>query len=171
MQKSSQLNEGYKITNVNSFTNPPKKKSIKKTTSGHTVLSDEYRGTEGAVLFPPWVRRFYSTRRPSARPPLPGNVHSAFRGALVSSFFPSQLQGLLTSGVSHCCHPSHTSFLWKPCHLLWQGWFWWNALFASLWCVQRCGRTRKLGRVKFQAWHKDATCGCVRFMPLSSLAC
>ena len=30
MQKSSQLNEGYKITNVNSFTNPPKKKKHKE---------------------------------------------------------------------------------------------------------------------------------------------
>ena len=105
---------------VNSLTNPPKKtknkqtkknrKSMKKTTSGHAVLCDEYLGTEGVVLFPPWAQRFYSTRRPSARSASPGNVHSAFCGTMVSSVFPSQLQGLLTSGVSHCCRPSQHCF-------------------------------------------------------------
>ena len=91
----------------------------------------------GAVLFPPWAWRFYSTRSPSACSPSPGNVHSAFCGAVVSSFFPSQLQGLLTSGVSHCCRPSRHVFPLKAMsplvvRLVLMEW----ALCFSLMCAQ-----------------------------------
>lgn len=92
---------------------------MKKTTSGHAVLCDEYLGTEGVVLFPPWAQRFYSTRRPSAPSASPGNVHLHFAGPwfLQSSHLSFKASSHPVSPTA-AVHHSAVSSLRRQGHLL-----------------------------------------------------
>lgn len=132
---------------------------MKKTTSGHAVLCDEYLGTEGWSSFLLGHRGFIPQEGlPLLR--LAWKRSSAFCGPwfLQSSHLSFKASSHPVSPTA-AVHHSAVSPLEGRVTLCGKANLRSGLFCFSLWCA-RCGRARKLGRAKFQAWPEDAR-GCM----------